>query len=406
MALAHPVRMAVRLAFAAFAILTAPNLAIALDFEAAQAAALASPALRAARAALAVRQRLDRELPAQSGNPELTATVGPAVPGPVVSVAVGAAQTFNLGGLPAARARAAEAERAAMTGELRVLQAEARLGAAAAWIAAWTARDLQRVASAEAAVAADLADAATRAAGRAALTAGDAAEARLYAAEARVAVAGHVAAARAAASALASACALPAEPPPAADGPLPPAPAGSADPALDRWPAAAAARLAALAERARAAETAAAAASLVAVGGQLQLDPNGNFAALATFGLRWALFDRGQRATASAAATVERQAGVADAAHADAQRTLATARALATAAAQVEAEIRDQALPAARALVAARQLAFARGAGTTFELLRARRALLDMERRAVAAAGDRAWAAWRLAILLAAAEAP
>lgn len=398
--------MACRIAVAVILVFLAPNLALALDFEAAQAAAVAAPALRAARAALSLRQRLDGELPSQSGNPELVAAVGPALPGPVVSVTVGAAQSFNLGSLPAARVRAADAERAALAGEIRALTADARLTAASAWIVAWAAREQLRVASAEAAVAADLADAATRAATRSALTAGDAAEAQLYAAEARVAVAVLAALSRSAATALAGACAVAADPPPTADGPLPAAPPAAADPVPERWPAAAAAtRLLALAERARANETAAASASTVAVGGQLQLDPNGNVAALATLGLRWAAFDRGQRAQSVSLAAAERQSGQADAAQADALRTLAGVRGQVAALRQVELQLLDHALPAARTLVAARQLAFSRGAGTTFELLRARRALLDLERRTVAATGERAWAQWRLALLLSAAEA-
>lgn len=386
-------------------LLACPHPTAAVTFDQALVFAARAPQLRGLEQAAEVRAKLDALLPKLSGNPELTVAIGPGGPTLGPAVQINAAQSWNLAELSSKRASAARAERSALGAELRLELLRAQLLAAQAWIGLKVATDALQLADQEAHLAAELADAVTRSAARGVALQADAAEAQAWAAEAKLAALSLEGRMRDAAAELAKQAALAPRPIAKAEGPWPSpqlpdaatwridAQAVAAAPQAIQW------RLLAEVERLRGAEAEAAQASSVSFGGQFQRDSDGTWAAFATAGVRWSAFDRGQRAKGQAAEAVERSLGQAK------QAEHAAAVALDVAAHEVE-HARETAvmlakslIPAQQALVAARQEAFRRGAGSVVDLLRARRALLEAQRRYAGATGDQAWAevkAWML----------
>ncbi len=158
-------------------------------------------------------------------------------------------------------------------------------------------------------------------------------------------------------------------------------------------------RLLAQADRLRGAEAEAAQASSLSLGGQFQRDSDGTWAVFATAGLRWSAFDRGQRAKAVAAEAVEKNLGQALQAEHQAAVELDVAEHEVEYTRETLAMLEKSLIPALQSLVAARQEAYRRGTGSLVDLLRARRGLLEAQRRHAGASGDRAWAevkAWML----------
>lgn len=401
---------AAALATVALAVPLRPAVVWAVSFDEALAASGGLPGVHGLQRALDARRTGDAALPSVSGNPELMVGVGPAVPGPVVSALLGVSQSWLLGDLPGARRDAARAEREVLAAEVRARLLQSRLAVAEAWLRLWSHQQALLLAEREVTLAVQLADTATRSAAKGVVTQADAAEARLYAAEARLEALRLEGVLRAMAGELARWSGLPPLPPPRADGPLPRPQLPDATgwqvrtAMLEQLPPLAVARLQVTAQRAREVEAAAAAASGMVLGGQLQHDPQGNTALVATLGLRWAAFDRGQRSRAQAREATERALAEA------AESTLAGRQQLALVwheveyARDTEAVLRDSLVPAADALLQSRELAARRGVATVFEVIRARRARLEAERLLVMTQGQRAWAEVKAWLLLAALE--
>ena len=383
----------------------------ALTFDQALLAGAQLPAVQALQRAAALRARLDGDLPLQTGNPELNMAAGPSTPLPSTALQLSVVQTWNLADLGKLRRLAAQSERHVLGAELRLVLLEHRLAAAQAWLALWTAEKSLEVAEKELALAVALADSATRAVAKNVLSAGDAAEAKTFAVEAQLTVLHMDGERRHAVAQLARALGGDAAVLQTCEGPLP----RPTLPAPNDWrisrgdvqalPQVALHRLQAAADQARALETAAQHGSELSVGGALQRDPQGSIAALAVVNVRWALFERGQRARAQALEQAERQQGQAETAALVVQVDLELARHEVEHTQRCEQALVDQLMPALQAQVAARELAMKRGVGLLPDVLRARRMRTEAERRMIQAQSERAWAEVKAWLLLAAQQA-
>ncbi|MBI5609841.1 MAG: TolC family protein [Deltaproteobacteria bacterium] len=389
----------------------APSLATAIGFDQALLAAAGAPAVQAIEAALAARQQGDKHIARQPYNPELSAAAGPSLPGPGVSLLLGAAQSWSLADLGQVRRQAADRERSVLANAVRQQLLQANLEVAEAWIRTRSAQDQLQLAETEAQTAVELANAVTHAAARGAVLAADAAEAKWFAAEARLLVLSLEGQLRDAAGQLARTAKVAPEPPPRADGALPrpqvPADAGTwrqRSAGVAQLPEVETLRLQAIADRARAAEVAATHGSSAAFGGQLQVDPSGALAVLATVGLRWSAFDRGERAQAREVEAAARSEGESRAAAHRLEHELAVMWHDIEHTRETEALLASEVLPAVDALVQARQAALARGAGTVVDLIRVRRARIEVLRRLAQVRGERLWAEVRGWLLLGAME--
>ena len=382
-----------------------------LDFDAAIGLAPNQPQLAGLQAAQQLRRELDATLPTLSGNPEVAlgpgVGVGPAGSGPALQLAL--AQSWNLGGLPAARRQAAAAERAALAAQWRAQHLQARLAAARAWLQTAEAQALLLAAEAELDLAKQLQQLSQKAAARGVVTAADAAEAAAFAGEVELRAVFYEGEVHDRSADLARLCALPPEPLPEASG----APPTVLLPSAAAWrelvaragelPAAAQRQLQAQAEAARATETRALHASSLQVGVAATRDSQGELQAFATLGLRWSLFDSGQRVAAVAAEQQAHATGEAAQARHDAAHLLAQAWHEVEHSREREAVLRVTIHPAVVELVRLREQAFQRGAATVFEVLRARRERSEAFRRLTEATTDRLWAeiqAWLLAAAL------
>lgn len=378
--------------------------AAALTFDEALRLSTEAPRLRGLQAALAERERLDAQLPGATGNPEIMLMPGVGIgAGPIWQATV--EQSWNLAGLASARRQAAAGERTALAAEWRAKALEQRLDVAAAWLQLWSAQQQLTAAKSALTTARQWTATLERAAARGAQTVADVAEGRLASAEAELLVVTLEGDVHDRAVALARATALPAGQLPEATG-EPPRPQLPDAAAWRAWlaraaelPSAVAAQLQAAAERARALETTASLGSALVLGAQAQHDPQGATALLATVGVRWAALDRGERQRAQLAESTRK--AEAEVAHAQ----LEAGHQLAAAWHEVEHQReREQVLcktllTVADELLAARQRQFERGGATVFEVLRARQARLDAERRCLESTGQRAWAevrAWQL----------
>ena len=394
--------------------------AIALGFDEALFSAGRTPRLLGSRAAFDARTRLDAALPAQTGNPEFTLSpgigIGPqrAVGGPGLALQVGVQQSWNLANLANARRRAAMDERAVLAVLLRADALEQHLSTAQAWLELWTAQAMVQATIRERDLARDLAKVVALAAQRGVLTLADVAEADLFASEVDLRLVGLEGDTHDRAVALARTMSLPAGSLPEATGALP----QPALPDATAWkklvlqagqlPDAVAMRLQAQAARSRALEGAAQHGSSLTLGAAVQRDGQGTTAVLATFGLRWALFERGQRVASQAEAEVVRAGAEATHASIDAGHRLAAAWHEVEHGRERELVLRDRVVATAERLVALRDRQFPRGATTVFDLLRARQARLEAERRRIEATAVRTWAelkAWLLNAELARATA-
>ncbi len=384
--------------------------AAAVTFDQALTAAAQGPLIAGLEKAGRVRAHLDAQLPKQTGNPEFAVGLGPGAPpggsvGPAIQLSGG--QSWNLADLAPARRQAAAAERLALGAELRLELLRARLAAAQAWLALRAAQQAHQLAEQEAVLAAELADAVTRAAARGAALHADAVEAQGWVAEAKLMALGHEGQMRVAAADLARRAVLPSWPAPVADGawPAPVLPDAASWRSQTRdvaqAPAAVQRRLLAQVEQLRGVEAQAAQGSAFSLGGQFQRDADGTWAVFATAGLRWSAFERGQRAQAQAAAEGEKLKGEAEQAERDAAVEFDIVEHEVEHARETVVLLERTLLPALHALVEARQQAFRRGTGPVFDLLRARRALLEAQRRHALVRGDQAWAEVKAWILLA-----
>ncbi len=392
---------------AIFVLFLMPPTAHALDFDTAIGLTPNLPQFQAAQKALKTRAELDRDLPSASGNPEMSLSpgigFGPSGTGPAVQATL--AQSWNLGDLTRTREDAAKAEREALTADVRARQLRLKLDVAHAWLQLAEAQKLLQAAQAEQNLATELQQITQKAAQRGALTAADAAEARAFTGEAELRAVFYEGEMHDRAADLARQCALAPTPLPQATG-LPPT---VTLPDEAHWlqlvaraaelPEARTRQLQADAERARMAETRAMHASTLQVGGLFQRDAAGDFQALATVGIRWAAFDRGQRTTAVAAEQTARAEGEAAQASHDGAHLLAMAWHEVEHSRERESVLREKIVPAVEDLVRLREQAFSRGAATVFEVLRARRDRSEAHRRLTEAETDRVWAeikAWLL----------
>jgi outer membrane protein TolC len=381
-----------------------PASVAALTFDEALRLSMEAPRLRGLQTALAERERLDKQLPRATGNPELVLMPGWGLgAGPIWQATL--EQSWNLDGLAAARRQAAAGERAALAAEWRAKALEQRLDVAAAWLQLWSAQQQLAAAKTALTTARQWTSTLERAAARGAQTVADVAEGKLATAEAELLVVTLEGDLHDRSVALARATALPAGQLPEATG-APPRPQLPDAAAWQAWlaraaelPSAVAAQLQAAAERGRALETTASLGSALVLGAQAQRDPQGATALLATVGVRWAALVRGERQRAQLAETARK--AEAEVAHAQ----LEAGHQLAAAWHEVEHQReREQVLcktlrTVADALLLGRQRQFERGGATVFEVLRARQAQLDAERRCLESTGQRAWAevrAWQL----------
>lgn len=401
-----------RFTFFLLLLLTVTGSAHGLGFDEALQLGDRTPLLQGSRSALAVRTRLDRGLPSQTGNPEIvvspglgygTNTAGGNSTGLALQVSV--QQSWNLADLGKARRGAAGQERAVLAVQARAQALELRLAAAQAWLQLWTAQELLKAATREQELATQFVQAIERAATRGVLTTADTAEAEVFQGEAQLRVVALEGDSHEDAAVLARTVALPAEPLPEATG-APPQPilpdAATWRTAIQRaakLPEVVAKRVHAQAERARAVEISALNGSAMALGGSLQRDGLGATAVLATVGFRWSLFDRGQRQQSQVAESVELADASAVQAGNDAGHRLALSWHEVEHSREREQVLKTKVLAAAQRLVGLRERQFARGATTVFDVLRARRDRLDAERRHIEATGQRTWAemkAWLL----------
>ncbi len=401
-------------------LVTAGPAAHALGFDDALLSASRTPRILGARAALETRNRLDADLPRQTGNPEVTVAPGlslgsdRATGGPGLALQVGVQQSWNLANLAQARRRAAADERAALAVLLRADALEQKLGAAQAWLELWAAQSLVQATLRERQLAIELAKVVAAAAQRGVLTQADVAEADLFVSEVDLRLVGLEGDTHDRSVALARSLSLPAASLPEATGalPQPVLPDAVAWHALilqaARLPDAVAKRLHVQAERARVLELAAQHGSMVSLGAAVQRDGQGTTAILATFGLRWGLFERGQRLASQAQETVVRADAESIHADIDAGHRLAAAWHEVEHGREREQVLRDRVVASAERLVVLRDRQFARGVGTVFDVLRARQARLEAERRRIEATAVRTWAelkAWLLYAELARAPA-
>lgn len=385
----------------------------AIGFDAALAAAGSAPRVGGARSVLQARERLDAQLPSATGNPEMTLAPGVGTPGPGLALQLSIAQSWSLDGLAAARRRAAAAEREVLAAEVRVRLLQQRQDVAEAWLNLWTAQAIHDGVKRELTLAEAFVQAVEKAVARGAALQPDVEEARLFAAEVALRVVQaeglvHVTALR-----LARTMGRTPEPLPVADGPLPSPRLPKADgwQALakqgDHLPEATRRRLEAEAARRRAKEASAGHGSQMTLGGSLQRDADGTLAVFGLVGVRWSSLDRGQRSAAVAAAEIANQDAEVQQQSLDAAHALAAAWHEVEHAREEEGLVNERLVPIAEAQVQLRERAQARGVGTVFEVLRARRQRLEAQRQQVEAQGVRVAAevrAWLLAAEIASGE--
>lgn len=390
-----------------------PGRAGAITFDEALARAAQRPDVTAPEAASGARAAMDREVPGRLGNPELQVGLGPGsiLPGfrdIGTEFQATLTQPWALEDLGGARRRSAQAERAWLDAERRRRLLEQRRHAARAWLALWTAQRMHHVAHDEADAAQALSAQLARGVAVGAAVTGDALEAELAAGEARARVLDAEGMMAETASALAVSTSLPPLPEPTADGDAP-NPSIPAQETWPRWVAAAAALPEAEAAGwlARAAsslaqESAANGASWLTFGAQAVRNSADQWQLYAMLGVRWSAVDRNQRARAQALGHAEIARGEMETARRRAPAVLALALHEVEHTRAMEALLRDSTVPAAERLARAREEALQRGAGTVFEVLRARSARLRARAELTAAEGRRREAELDAWLLLAA----
>jgi outer membrane protein, heavy metal efflux system len=381
-----------------------------ITFDEAIALSGASPGARAALRALEARQTHDPRIGGTAGGVTVVAMPGIRWTPEEERGFEGqfsVTQSWSLAGLGAARRRAAAEERRVLATEARADALRVRLEAARRWIELNTLERLVGSTKGQLELARATLALMRRASEVGARTLVDVAEAEAFVAgvqEALLSVEGqaHVAALELAVSmggqADASVRTRGALPHPQ----LPDATFIDAQAArVAELPRVAAIRLASLAARAREVEAKAAGGPLLLVGGQVQNEPPAAWTAMGTVGLTIAPRGTVMRARSEHLAQAERLE------QEHAQAVLRAGGELKSAAHEVlhtrrEAMLlEEQALPTAQTLVDRRERALSAGEGTTFELMEARRRLLEVQARLARALGARAWAEVRLWLLLA-----
>lgn len=377
-----------------------PTAARGMTFDEALARAVTRPDVTAPDAASSARASMDRDLPGRLGNPELVVGLGPGntLPGfrdIGVEFQATLTQPWAIEDLGGARRRSADAERAWLSTERRRRALEQRRHAARAWLALWTAQRLHHVAHEEADAAQALAAMLSRGVTAGAAVTGDALEAELAAGEAQARVLDAEGMMAETASALAVSTGSAPLPQPTADGDAP-SPAIPPQETWARWVEAAGAlpEVEASAWLARAAtlvaqESAAGGGSWLSFGAQAVRNSADQWQLYAMLGLRWSASDRNQRARAQALGGAALAQGDLDAARRRAPAALALALHEVEHTRAMEQLLRERTVPAAERLTVAREEALRRGAGTAFEVLRARSARLRARAELTAAEGRR-----------------
>jgi outer membrane protein TolC len=389
-------------------LLPAPAAAQAVSFDEAIALSERVPQVRATARALGARERGDRDIAGDSQG--LAIQVQPGLR--ILSEQdrgfegqLSVLHSWNLGNLTGTRQRAARIEREALAAEVRAEALTARLEAAHRWIQLWQRGQGLQLAVEERQLAERLAELAQRGLAGGVRTRVDVLEAAAYRADVALREVTLEGEQHDASVALAVAMGRPPTGELAAAGPLPsPALPEALDAVVERadeLPTVLAARLTAVAERARIVEVAAGYAPQLGLGGQLMRESPSGFIVFGTLTLSVPLFDQGQRATSQTHGEAERREGRHGQARLQAQEMLALA------AHDVEHQRREERaavellLPALVELVELRERALRAGEGTVFELLSDRRRLLEARARAIQARAMRTWAEVRMWILLA-----
>jgi cobalt-zinc-cadmium efflux system outer membrane protein len=304
-------------------------------------------------------------------------------------------QGYSLAGEEAARQATGAARRAQLEATLEARREAARFDVAGAWFDAWRSRRAYETALAERTMADELLAQAKRLAAARALTEVDVAEAEAFVAEAeldRLGAEGHL---FEAGMALAAALELQPSSPVTAGGALPKPgpelPALSVDAHPEVVEAVRAADVAAARER----ELAAQAGPHVQAGVIFQRESPGSYIGFLTGTFTLPVWETTLHERNEALSERALQLGEAAAARRRRLATVGLARHEKLHALEVLETTRDKLLPAAERLVQLRERLLSAGEGALFELMSARRQLVGVRRRLVAAEADEALASWR-----------
>ncbi|HEY0839262.1 MAG TPA: TolC family protein [Vulgatibacter sp.] len=378
----------------------------AVDFAEVMSLAAQAPSVTSARQAAAAQRETNRAI-SGLGNPEVRVAPGVRTTEPVgIATDVSLLQPIPLTGLGSARRAAGEAEAGALDSEAEAAALGIRLDAATGFCALWGASRSLEDAVADAELAEELLDRMQKGAAAGLHTAADVAEARIFLAESRlslVSLEGEIhdlgldlsnRLEIAAPGALIAAGELPA---PA----LPPHPTIEAALAsIERIPDVALRSMQVSAARARARELAAEAVPRLGVGAEFIQDGPGDRSWYAVLSIELPFFERGQRERGKAAAEARRLEGERQTASSQARAALVGMQHEVEHTAEALEVIEDELLPAALEAVRVRDIALSLGEGTVFELLNARRNLVQVKGRVVRARADAAAARTRLALFL------
>jgi cobalt-zinc-cadmium efflux system outer membrane protein len=328
---------------------------------------------------------------------------------------IGIAQGWSLSGLGGARRRAAEVERAALAAERRAMALSRRLEAARAWIELSILEQQVALAAMELRLAAALRERLERAAEAGVATSADASEARAFEGEIELSALVTEGQRLAAVLALGAAMGAPAAERARTAGPLP-SPELPAHDALearlmdvDALPIVDAARLAAIAERARGAEAAALGGATMQTGVQLYREAPDGLMIFGQLAFGVPLADLTARERARAGAEAERLEARHETLVLAAQRDAIAITHEVEHTRREERTLRGSIVPALELLVDRREAQLRAGETTTIALLDARRRLVAARSRLARSAGVRAWAeirAWLMLAVVARSDGP
>lgn len=384
----------------------------AVSFDEILALSVRHPSVGAIRGALDLRMKGDAEISVLANNPILLATPGYRfTPDDQEGVegSVSLSQPFSLGGAGAAKREAAAVERAGLRLELLAATLDRRLAAARLWLELRAAEQVATELLDAKRLAATYLAKVEKARGLGAATVVEVADARLFLGETmrlHLEAEGELVHAS---SALGRVAGLPPTLHLKTVGELP----SPSLPDQSAWPTIIArhtdlpevrqARLAAAAARAREAELAALASPELTAGLQWQRESPNSYIGFGLLGLSLPFFERNQRDRSAELAAARRAELEVNAGALDAGHELALALHEVEHARERLALYRETLLPAAAALVEAQERTYALGETTIFLLLEAQRRLVEMQRTAIVARSDAAWAEVKAWLLIAAA---
>lgn len=381
-----------------------------IHFDEAIKAAGTSPKVKAVNADLHARKKGDRSIPGNRGSLELSVAPGRRLSPESetgTEFAVGITQGWNLTDLSGHSRKAAKAERAVLTAEVRAQALASRIEAAHRWIALHEAQAVLALVEAEVVVIGKLDAANQRARAAGLVTSVAEAEAKTAHAEAkRLQLTADGARVHAALSlSVALGHAPDTELRATGDLPAPELPTSSEIFKLvkkvDHLPEVAMRRLQSVAAQARAAEQQASRGTGLRVGLELEREASGSSVLFATFGLSFAGADKGQRARSLSNAESLRRLQEAEEVLNALRSELADAVHELKHSEETWTLIHTELQPAAEALLTQRQRQLELGEGTILEVLRARARLLEARRYAAIADAERRWAQVHLWLLLA-----